>query len=285
MTKILFPVGRMVGGSLYKAKTRTDNLGKPKMSADGVTPMIGFDFAVAIKKTAAHWFQEQYTHPQHGVIAWGDMIKKVAEATFGAQSTHPSFAWKVVDGDSTIPNKNNKRPVDQEGYPGHWVIWFSQGWCPALCNADGSRELTEPDSIVPGYFVQVLANVVDNGKTSQSPGVYMNPEAVALAAYGEKIIIASVDTASIGFGGALPAGASATPVGAMSLSATPTPAATPSAPPAPNALPKPPTPNAQFLQPPPKMLTPAGVAAGGTYDDFVKAGWNDQQMKDAGYLA
>ncbi len=279
MTKILFPVGRMVGGSLYKPKPRLDNLGKPKFMADGVTPLTGIDFAVAIKKTAAHWFQEQYTHPQHGVIAWGDMIKKVAEATFGAQTQMPTFAWKIIDGDSTMPNRKLKIPANQEGYPGHWVIWFSQSWAPAICNADGSRELTEPDSVVPGYFVQVLANVIDNGAKNPSPGVYMNPEAVALAAYGEKIVSVGVDTTSVGFGGgALPAGASATPVGAM-----PAPAQT--APPAPGALPKPPTPNAAFLQPPPKMLTPAGVAAGGTYDDFVKAGWNDEQMKAAGYLA
>lgn len=271
MTKILFPVGRMVGGSLYKSQPRTDNLGKPKLAADG-SPLTAFNFGVALeKKGEAHWSQ----------TPWGAQIKQIGEAAFGEQTKAPSFAWKIVDGDSTIPNKKNKRPVDQEGYPGHWVLWYSQGWAPKICNADGSRELTEPDSIVPGYFMQVYAAVTDNGAKNPSPGVYLNPEAVALAGYGPRIEGQGVDTTSVGFGGgAAPAGMSSTPVGTMSA-----PSPTNSAPPAPGALPKPPTPNAAFLAPPPKMLTPAGVAAGGTYDDFVKAGWNDQQMKDAGYLA
>lgn len=62
-------------------------------------------------------------------------------------------------------------------------------------------------------------------------------------------------------------------------------AAAPSAPAAPGSMPTPPAPNAEFLKPPAKVLTPAGVAAGGTYDAFIAAKWTDDQMKAAGYLA
>jgi len=55
----------------------------------------------------------------------------------------PAFSWKVTDGDSPLPNKKGKRPCDQTGYAGHWVIWFSQGWLPKRVNADGTVELPE----------------------------------------------------------------------------------------------------------------------------------------------
>lgn len=273
MSKILFPVGRMIGGSLYKPRPRTDNLGKPKLDAAGA-PMTGFDFGVAIKKGAEASWQ---------LTTWGAEIKKIGETAFGAQSLAPTFAWKITDGDSVIPNKKGRIPRDQDGYAGHWVLWFSQSWAPDLCNADGTQKLTEPDSIMPGYFVQVYADVKDNGSKNPSPGVYLNPIAVALSGYGERIESSGVDTTSVGFGasGAVP-GMSAVPVAAM---VAPPPAAAAAAPVA--MPPAPPiTPNPAILAPPPgPMLTPAGVAAGGTYDNFKAAGWNDEQLRAQGYLA
>lgn len=55
------------------------------------------------------------------------------------------------------------------------------------------------------------------------------------------------------------------------------------------AMPKPPIkPNADFIKPPPPrgpVLTAEGVAAGGTYDAFIAAGWTDEDLKASGYLA
>src|ERR1035437_7438280 len=202
--EILLPVGRMIGGSLYKPQPKLDNFGKPKHAADGA-PMTSFNFGVAIPKGAEqHWSQS----------VWGAEIYKIGFAAYQAQCQNPAFAWKIIDGDSTVPNKKNRKPCDQEGYKGNWILWFGQSWCPKLVNKDGSQELTEPDSIVPGYFVQVYVSVKGNAP-SPTPGVYLNPIAVALAGYGERIESVSVDTASVGFcTGAALVGMSAVPVAA-----------------------------------------------------------------------
>ena len=265
---ILFPVGRMIGGSLYKPQVRKDNFGKPKLD-EAKQPITGFDFGVAIPKGAETGW---------ALTTWGAQIKQVGEAAYPGMTGTPSFAWKVIDGDSQVPNKKNRRPCDQEGYPGHWVLWFSQGWAPKLCDAKGTTELTEPDSILPGYFVQVYASVKGNAP-SPTPGVYLNPIAVALSGYGQRIEGQGVDVTEIGFGAsAPPPGMSATPPGAMAQPPAAAPAvAMPPAPPI--------TPNPAILAPPAPTLTPAGIAAGGTYEAFVAAKWSDEQLRAAGYLA
>jgi hypothetical protein len=42
-----------------------------------------------------------------------------------------------------------KRPCDQEGYPGHWVIWFSSTQAPKVTNSTGSEYLREPGAVRP----------------------------------------------------------------------------------------------------------------------------------------
>lgn len=60
----------------------------------------------------------------------------------------------------------------------------------------------------------------------------------------------------------------------------------PAAPAAPIAPAAPVTPNPAFAQiPAAPQLTPAGVAAGGTYEAFKAAGWQDADLRGAGYLA
>jgi len=275
MAEILLPVGRMIGGSLYKPQPKLDNFGKPKLGADG-KPLTGYNFGVAIPKAGEqHWAQ----------TAWGAQIKAVGDAAYPGISGTPAFAWKVIDGDSAIPNKKNRKPCDQEGYRGHWVLWFSQTWAPKICNANGTQELTEIDAVVPGYFVQVYCSVKGNAP-SPTPGVYLNPMAVALAGYGQRIETSSVDTAAVGFGnGPAPAGMMATPPGAT----TPPIVAQPNVsvgnpygtatPPAGMVAPPP---NPAFLAPPPaRQMTAAATA---TYEQYVSAGWNDAQLIAAGLM-
>ena len=220
MAEILLPVGRMIGGSLYKPQPRTDNFGKPKIGKDG-KPETGFNFGVAIPKMPGHthWAQTD----------WGAQIRAVGVAASPGICDTPSFAWKITDGDSQIPNKKNRRPCDQEGYPGHWVMWFGQSWAPKICNANGTQELTDPDVAVPGDWVQVFTSVKSN-LPSPTPGVYLNPLAVAFVGYHQngRIVVSSVDTAAVGFGQApLPPGVTATPPAQM---APPSAVAVPTAP-------------------------------------------------------
>lgn len=288
-TRIMFPVGRLVGGSVEKMHPRTEADGKtPKLGTDG-KPLMSINFGVAIPKTQADWRNESYVHPTMGRIEWGRQIFELAKAAYPTLHLTPTFAYKIIDGDSAIPNKNGKIPRDQTGYAGHWVIWFSQGWMPKLVNADGTCELAE-GSILPGYYVQVCGDVASNGaQPPNTPGLYMNPVAVALVGIGERIET-SVDTKTLGFGGAaLPPGAQPVPNvvegASFGAPAAPTP---PAAAPAPTPV----QPNAAFMTPPPPAappVAPAGPvmtpkAGGASYEAFRAQGWNDEQLRANGYM-
>ena len=207
MTNLLTPVGRMVAGSMYKPNT-TDYQGNPltiKTGPNAGQPRQEYFFAIAIAKAGEqHWSQTE----------WGQVIAQAGFSGFpnGEAQNRQDFAWKITDGDSQQPNRNNVAPCSKEGYPGHWVLGFSSSFAPKLYNADGTQQLTEPDAIKCGYFIQVSGSVEANGNTN-NPGVYLNHNMVALAGYGEEIHTGP-DPRSVGFGGQpLPAGASATPLG------------------------------------------------------------------------
>jgi hypothetical protein len=251
---ILFPIGRLVGGSVSKLKQRTEQDGKMlKFNRDG-TPAMQLSFGVAIPKTQARWQDE----------VWGATVFGIGKAAFPQMHVSPAFAWKVIDGDSMIPNKNGKVPSTLAGHAGHWVIWFSQGWAPKLVTADGATELPA-EKFVGGYYVQVYADVSGNGAVApNTPGVYMNPVAVALAGEGE-VIATEVDTTSLGFGGALPAGAKPVTAAAPAFAA-------------------PITPNASFMTPPPPPRQMTALAGGATFEQFIAQGWDEAAMRAAGYL-
>ncbi len=232
------PVGRMVGGSVYTGKTRNDK-DEPLLFKSGAKkgqPRTEFSIGVAFAKTPgnAHWANEVGVTKMNGVLgnhAWLRPVYDLGLAAFPAgEATRAAFSWKIIDGDSTEPNKKMKRPCDNEGYPGHWVIWFtSADGAPKVLSADGSQVIVEPDALKKGYFVQVLSRVTDN-VGSETPGIYWSLDKVALAGYGP-VISSQMSDAEAGFGGtALPAGATAAPVGVASM---PAPLALPGAAPAP----------------------------------------------------
>jgi hypothetical protein len=281
MSLILFPVGRMIGGSLKDMHPRTESDGRtPKIGADG-KPLLTCNFGVAIPKSGeASWNQ----------TAWGQEIFNIGKTAEPVLHQSSSFAWKIVDGDDTRPNKNGKIPAMQEGYAGHWVVWFSQGWLPKLCNSDGSVELP-PGSIMPGQYVQVQADVAPNGaKPPNTPGLYLNPRAVALVADGDRIVSNDVDTTKIGFG------ASALPPGARPIEpAVPGFGSTAPASVAPVASPVSVTPNAAFMAPPAPPASPAPLpplsspamtekAGGIPHDQWIARGWTDDLLRQHGMM-
>ena len=262
----------MIGGSVYKAQPVLDNFKKPKLNTDG-SEQTEFSLGVAFPKgTETHWTQ----------TPWGKQIYAVGAAAHPQHHTLPSYAWKVIDGDSTVPNRNGNAPASQEGYKGHWVIWFKQRWAPKLSHGQG-EPLFEVDQILPGYYVEVWSSVV--GNTGPSPGVYINPLAVNRVAFGEKIITAAtVDTTAVGFGkSAAPAGASATP---LSQGFAPPPAA-----PVAVAVPNPaflqvppPAPVAPVAPPPAPVRVMTAKAQGATYEQMIAGGWNHAQLIEHGML-
>ena len=279
MPQILLPGGRLVGGSVEKLYPRTQADGKTsKLDAQG-KPMMQVNFGVAIPKAGEqHWNQTD----------WGRQVWDIGAKAEPQMHMSPAFAWKVVDGDSQLPNKNGKIPSRQTGYAGNWIIWFSQGWAPKCVNADGTVTLPE-GSIVPGYYVQVFANIESNGaKAPNTPGLYMNPEAVALVGIGEKIAT-DVDTTAVGFGKcALPAGAQTVPQAVVGF--TPT-AAAPVAPPVvtpnPAFMAVPSVPATPFAPPAPPAVPAHHMTAkanGATYEQMVALGWNDALLIQHGMM-
>ena len=295
------PVGRLVMGSLYKPQT-TDAENRPLVVKSGPNagqPRQDYFFAVAIPKgPEPHWAHTE----------WGQKIWNAGHTGFPqGQANAPTFAWKVVDGDSQTPNRKGHKPCDREGYPGNWVISFSSGFAPKIYNKDGSAPIVEPNAVKLGYYVQVNGDVVDNGSLQQ-PGVFINHNMVALAAFGEEISVGP-DASAVGFGnGPLPAGAKAMPAGAFTPPVTPGAPATPGAVPPPGAPAAPAAPGAPagYVPPPgaaaaPVMPNPAflgappaapvapkrtmtALAQGATYEAMIAAGWNDALLLQHGMM-
>ena len=250
-------------------------------------PKKRYYFGIAIPKTPGkHWAAE----------AWGQPIWNTGHTGFPqGQASRPDFAWKITDGDFDISNKQGRKPKEQAGFAGHWILRLSSEYPPKCYNSTGTSPM-DPAAIKTGYFVQVALTCAPNDDANRNPGVYLNPSLVAFQAYGEEILFGP-DPTAVGFGQniQLPAGASAAPIGNMTATGTPPPPATQAAPPPP-AAPAPvavqphptivPAPNA--AAPPPPPATPAAPAAktlqmtpkagGQTAEAYRGAGWTDEQM-------
>jgi hypothetical protein len=284
------PVGRLVMGSTDKPQT-TDADGKPLLVKNGPNqgkPTQKYFIAVAIPKNPGetHWAQ----------TPWGKLIWEIGHAAFPNVAASPSFAWKVQDGDSTVPNKKGSKPVDREGFRGHWVMMMASTFPIKCYNRDGSAAVP-PESIKPGYYVQVSVMCAGND-SAQNPGVYLNPQMVALSAFGEEIVFGP-DPTQAGFGqGALPPGASLTPPAGMAAGVAPTGAPPPPAAAPASAYPAPVVPNPAILAPaapPPPPAAPAAPAAptgpqmtakagGVPYASFIAQGWNDDALRANGFI-
>jgi len=292
---ITSPVGRIVMGSLYDPST-TDAEGKPlviKTGPNAGQPRVNYFFALAIPKNPGetHWAN----------TAWGQQIWNVGNAAFPNIAQSPAFAWKIDDGDSAIPNKKGRKPCDNEGWKGHWILKLSGGFAPKVYQQEGAGyvQITQKDFCKPGYYVEVAFSVEGNG-SAQQPGVYLNHSMVAFRAYGPEIVFGP-DVASAGFGQTpLPAGASLTPA----PSAIPMPQAPQVAAPAPlvpnGSAPTPPAavpvvpviPNVQFAQIPPAPPAPQVPAAHRMtpaaqnipYESYIQQGWTDALLVQNGLM-
>jgi hypothetical protein len=292
------PVGRLVQGSLYRPNDKNFD-GKPLVDKQG-QPRVQYFFGIAIPKIAGHthWSQTE----------WGKVIWQVGHTAFPQAAQRPDFSWKIEDGDSAIPNKRNRKPCENDGWRGNWIVKFSNGFAPTIYKQNGNdwMQITEVDAVKPGYYIQVAFTVDGNGQQN-NPGVYLNPQGVCFRAYGEEISFGP-NVEEMGFGAApLPAGASTVPFAAPIM---PVPPAAPIA--APAAPPVPVYPQPAFLQvpPPAAQVNPISVApvavqsipvglpapppiatiaspsnhqmtpkAGGvSYEAYQAAGWSDAQL-------
>jgi len=284
--ELLTPVGRLVQGSLYTGQT-TDAENRPlvyKTGPNAGQPRVDFYFALAIPKgTERHWAE----------TVWGAKIWAVGHAGFpNGQADSPAFAWKITDGDSAIPNRKGNKPCDREGYPGNWVLSFSSGFAPTIYNENGTEQLLQPNHVKLGDYIQVYGSVADN-ESQQQPGVFLNHQMVAFAAYGKRIV-AGADPKAVGFGNsALPAGASATPLdGSFNPGSVATPAPLLNTPPPPAYMAPPASTSAPVPPPYPGILTPPAApthvltakAGGASYEQLIGAGWTHALLIQHGYI-
>lgn len=269
------PVGRIVMGNLYKPNT-TNFDGQPlvvKTGPNAGQPRVDYFFALAIPKGAeTHW----------GETAWGKKIWEVGHLAFPVAAQTPTFAWKIDDGDSAVLNKKGRKPCDNEGWPGHWILKLSGGFAPKVYREENGAfvQVTEEGFIKCGDFVEVAFDVDGNGNQNNA-GVYLNHRLVCYRGWGEEISFGP-NVNEMGFGqAALPSGASTTP----KASALPPPpgAAAPTIPVVPN-------PNfAKGPNPPPPPPAAAGPkmtakAEGNSHQAYKAAGWSDEALIAEGYM-
>lgn len=285
-TELLTPIGRLVQGSLYSGAT-TDAENRPLVYKSGSNigqPRVNFWFSLALqKKGEQHWNQTE----------WGQKIWGVGQTGFpDGRANSPLFAWKVIDGDSRIPNTQGRLPCDNEGFPGHWVLKFSGAFAPSLFNDSGTLPLTEPNAIQLGDFIQVYGYIEDN-KSNQQPGIYLNHSMIAHSGYGQRIVLGA-DPKAVGFGNTpLPPGASATPVTQAFQPAMPpmTPTETRYQTGMQATPPRTIEPYPGILVPPPSMPAPPvavrtmlPAANGITYEQYIASGWTDAQLIQHGMM-
>jgi hypothetical protein len=284
--ELITPVGRLIGGSLYEPQT-TDQEGRLLVDKAG-NSMVKFWFILAIPKgTETLWSQTE----------WGAQIYRIGQLGWPQAYQSPSFAWKISDGDSTIPNRKGNAPCNKIGYPGNWIIRFSGGYAPVILKIVNNTPTVwiDKNMILPGDYIQVRCDVKANDGSKGSPGLYLNPSHVAHAYYGTRIeirnVASSMDIKTInwGNGGPVPIGASLTPVGGMETMApvagNSVPAAQPYTPPAAAPAPVTVTPHTGILNPPLPLAATVAPAPGRvmlvndfTYDQYIASGWTDAAL-------
>lgn len=273
MIEITTPVGRLVGGHPMVGNPQKDEkTGLPRMNADN-TPQVQFYVGLAIPKgTEQSWNQ----------TPWGQQIYNEALASFpNGEHGMAAFSWKVVDGDSQIPNKKMKKPCDREGYPGHWIIHASNGFAIKAYhrgNYEPTQQIQRKEEIKTGDYCRLVLSVKGNGAVPpNTPGVYINPSMFELYQAGIEIVSENAADPMATFGATaaqLPAGAMVDPnVPAMQQQA---PAPTPgTVAPAPDFAAGPAGPGA-----PQAPVIKYTTADGGqwTREQLLAANYNEQQI-------
>lgn len=274
----LIPVGRFVEGAIYISNT-TDIDNKPLVYKSGKNtgqPRVEFYFAVAIAKDHnSHWAS----------TVWGSKIYNPVVSSFpNGQTNNPGFSWKIVDGDSQEVNTKGRRFCDKEGFAGHWIVKFKNGFAPKVWDVAEGKYILEPEFVKPGDYIEVSGNIVDN-TSIQKPGIILNHEIIGFRHAGRRINL-GIDPKNIGFGvSELPAGAHI--LGASDI-----------------ALPNHPI-NSMPVQPYPDILNPVtniptmptipiipsvpkkimtAKAKGATYEAFIAEGWSDSQLIQYGMM-
>lgn len=200
MSDTLTPVARLVSGHPMVSYPVTDKAGAPKLMATG-EPMNSTSVGLAFAKgPETHWNQTPW-----GAVIWNAGMAAWPNGEYQA----PTFAWKVTDGDSPVPNKKGNKPCDQEGWSGHWILFLSTMFSiPSyhLGKYEAHQVIQNKAELKTGDYVRASFNCVGNNVNGpcESPGVYINPVMLELSRAGQLIVSASAPDAAAAFGQSAP---------------------------------------------------------------------------------
>lgn len=290
------PVGRLVSGHPMEQNQVTkkiDGVKVPQFWPDKTPTMKTYVGIAILKGAETEWKQ----------TAWGQQMVLAAQAGWpSGEFNAPTFAWKMDDGDSPVPNKNGVKPCDREGWPGHWIIHASTNYNTPSYHAGKVKPheaIKNKNEIKRGDYCRLVIGVVGNNP-SESPGNYVNlclfeltragqlivggggPDASeAFATAGVMPANALVDTAVAAPVGNVPAVATATIPAGSTVTPTSAPVTTPVTPATdlvtPGHAAPPPAAPAPAVVAEPKYMTPEGNA-------FTRAellafpGWTDAHV-------
>lgn len=264
--RLTSPRGRLVQGSPFKGQT-TNQQGEPLVVKSGPNkgqPRTEYFVAVAFQKSHPETMPYLETIVRHAAGCYPQFFPQgvnMSAANFGC--INPSFSFKIIDGDGY--DDKGKPNGEKAGFAGCWVVRYSSGFAPGIWQEPNFGELdrvTDERMLPRGHFCRVN-HTVDDNKSDQTAGVYINLDKIAISAdqHGAEII-QSGPTAAEAFGGSTPA-----PAPAAAASLQPAPVAAASLQPAPVA--------AASLQPVP--------GAAYTIEALRGAGWTDEQIVAGGY--
>lgn len=303
--------GMLVQGDPHKpGPQRKDNAGNLKFRKDG-QPDCPFFFAIAIPKNPAQRLQIQGVPDFESQKALLDGDARAAwpqfftgqrppnlnfSASLPADCSNPKFANKILDGDGY--DEDGKPLSERDGWAGCWIVKVSNGFAPKVqeWGSGGWVETVHTGRIIrPGNIVTISGDCASNQSTT-SPGMYMNVDHVAFEDEGRHITVSGGVDANTALG---QRGAPANPPASTGVASAPAanppaaaagnpPSTTASAPPysayreAGAGAGAPPPPGAGA--PPPPAGPQMTAAATTTYEEYIKAGWNDQQLRDNGLM-
>lgn len=253
--EICTPLGRLVQGHPDRPQTTDDN-GQPLVFSSGPNagqPRSNYFMAIAIPKNDPAWpefIRKLYAEAR---MAWPNFFTAPGNPALYpylppdcTPPTIPAFAFKVKDGDGY--DSKGKHRATMEGFAGCWIMSFGNGFAPKIVK-DGAYVPT--DAVKTGDWVHIGGTYATN-KSTQTPGMFANGQAVFFGAWGEEIASGGIDALAMASRlqkpAVLPPGASLTPPPSNSAPLQPPAQAQYTAPPQ----------QAQYA-PPPQQLAPPPV--------------------------
>lgn len=210
--------GRLVWGHPGEEQPVVDTKTKqPRISAKTGKPRVSWTFGLAV------------SIDDFNNICWPKMYQEAASIFGPNVNQNPKFAWKYKR-DTDLDSKGQPYST-HEGRAGVITLTIStEAFAPPLfkMGANGIYQQIEGKEMKCGDFVYVNVNCVGQkpDNATDTPSVYLNPDAVLLIGYGTEIISrAAVDPkqAFAGFSGQLPPGATMQPTAPANVGQMPTP--------------------------------------------------------------